>query len=155
VSTIHRTQPTTRYTATFHPQAWINDYAVEIDHDGPNQWDCTEAFAMLRPDYRAEMLAAIEADGVALDAWDHLKGDPAARPGVRVVLDDGTEFTDRVRQVRFAEGVEAVSSSIPHDFRVRLREAARQECLIMTCGWGTVPLPIAWITRFEPQEAAS
>lgn len=25
--------------ATFHPQAWVNDYAVPADAEGPTTWD--------------------------------------------------------------------------------------------------------------------
>lgn len=69
--------------AEFHPQAWINDYAVEIDHAGPNEWDCSTAFAAMPDAYRAELLAEIEKDGEALDDRDWLKDDPDAPEWVR------------------------------------------------------------------------
>lgn len=28
--------------ARFHPEAWINDEAVEVDPEGPTTWDVTE-----------------------------------------------------------------------------------------------------------------
>lgn len=31
----------TAYTATFIPQAWVNDYAVEVDIEGENEFDVT------------------------------------------------------------------------------------------------------------------
>jgi hypothetical protein len=69
--------------AEFHPQAWVNDQAIEIDHDEPDTWDCSVAFATMPPDYRAALLADIAADGEALDRHDWLKDDPAAPEWVR------------------------------------------------------------------------
>lgn len=34
--------PVARYIATFVPQAWIRDYAVSVDPEGPTEWDATE-----------------------------------------------------------------------------------------------------------------
>lgn len=31
-----------RIIAKFHPQAWINDYAVGVDAEGPTEYDVTE-----------------------------------------------------------------------------------------------------------------
>lgn len=31
-----------RIIARFHPQAWINDYAIEVDPEGETEWDVTE-----------------------------------------------------------------------------------------------------------------
>ena len=73
----------TRYTATFHPQAWVNDYAIEVDHDGPNSWDCSEEFAQLGDVYADQLLTDIEAFGEALDSFDWFKDDPAAPQWVR------------------------------------------------------------------------
>lgn len=33
------------YKARFFPQAWINDYAVDIDADGETDWNLTDAEA--------------------------------------------------------------------------------------------------------------
>lgn len=30
-----------KFTATFTPQAWQNDYAIEVDPEGPTTWDVT------------------------------------------------------------------------------------------------------------------
>lgn len=30
-------------TAKFHPQAWVHDYALDVDAEGPTEWDVTEA----------------------------------------------------------------------------------------------------------------
>ena len=29
-------------TAIFHPQAWVNNYAVEVDAEGPIEWEVGE-----------------------------------------------------------------------------------------------------------------
>jgi hypothetical protein len=29
-------------TATFHPQAWVNDYAIAVDPEGETEWEVTE-----------------------------------------------------------------------------------------------------------------
>lgn len=31
-----------RWIASFHPQAWINDYAVDVDPEGTTEWDVTD-----------------------------------------------------------------------------------------------------------------
>ncbi len=31
-----------RIIATFHPQAWVNDYAIEVDPEGETEWDVTD-----------------------------------------------------------------------------------------------------------------
>jgi hypothetical protein len=31
-----------RIIARFHPQAWVDDYAVEVDPEGPLEWDVTQ-----------------------------------------------------------------------------------------------------------------
>lgn len=72
-----------RYTATFTPQAWMRDYAVEVDAEGPTTWDATDAVNGLSEDYRATLLAEIEAEDRALDAHDALKDDPNAPEWVR------------------------------------------------------------------------
>ena len=34
----------------FHPQAWINDYAVEVDAEGPTEFEVGEVAADVRDD---------------------------------------------------------------------------------------------------------
>lgn len=34
--------PGKRIIATFHPQAWINEYACEVDPEGETKWDVTD-----------------------------------------------------------------------------------------------------------------
>lgn len=29
-------------TLRFHPQAWINDYAVDVDPEGPTDWEAND-----------------------------------------------------------------------------------------------------------------
>ncbi len=68
----------TRYQAHFDPQAWVNDYAVSVDPEGEQTWDCT-AFASDDTDYTARVLG--NWDG--LDRDDVFIGDPAAPEWVR------------------------------------------------------------------------
>jgi hypothetical protein len=74
-----------RYTAWFTPEAWVNDQAVEVDPEGPQEWDCT-SYANLKRDYLARLEAHSEPlDGPhgAVDNDDVFKGDPAAPEWVR------------------------------------------------------------------------
>lgn len=34
-----------RYTAIFHPQVWVNDYAIDVDPEGETEWDVTSYLA--------------------------------------------------------------------------------------------------------------
>ena len=55
-----------RYAARFTPEAWIRDNAVEVDPQGPQEWDCTE-FAAGQVSYLAALAARFGdtvADGV-------------------------------------------------------------------------------------------
>ena len=69
---------TTRYRATFTPQAWINDYAVCVDPAGETEWDCTAYMAALPTDEVRER-------SMIPDTYcsDYVKGDPAAPEWVR------------------------------------------------------------------------
>jgi hypothetical protein len=49
----------TRFYATFHPQAWFNDWAVDADPEGPITWDVTDYLMQLSPEKRD---AALEPD---------------------------------------------------------------------------------------------
>lgn len=74
----------TKYTARFTPEAWVRDNAIEVDPQGPQEWDCT-GFAAGHEDYLARLAARFGdtvADGV-VDAEDRFKGDPAAPEWVR------------------------------------------------------------------------
>ena len=35
----------TCFQARFNPQAWVNDYAIDVDPQGPTTWDATDAVA--------------------------------------------------------------------------------------------------------------
>ena len=85
----------TTYIAHFTPEAWQQDQAIEVDAEGPQEWDCT-AWAQQHPDYmdRITMLArGGDTDGV-LDRDDLFQSDPAAPQWVR---EWRGPFTIRVR----------------------------------------------------------
>lgn len=65
------------YTATFTPQAWVRDYAITVDAEGPVEWDCTAGLAELDAGYRARLIAS------GHDVDDQLKEDPGAPAWVR------------------------------------------------------------------------
>lgn len=78
----------TRFQARFNPQAWVNDYAIDVDPQGPTTWDATDAVASMPAEYRDQLVSEIEADdpfgwGEALDSWDWLHDDPNAPQWVR------------------------------------------------------------------------
>lgn len=56
-----------RWSAHFTPEAWVDGYAIDVDADGPQTWDCT-AYAR---DHALTYLAALvvaEPDRLAADA---------------------------------------------------------------------------------------
>lgn len=57
----------TRIRCTFRPQAWVNNYAIDIDIDGPNEWEM-------------EVESLPEENS---DESDELRQDPAAPSYVR------------------------------------------------------------------------
>lgn len=67
----------TRYKATFRPQAWIHDYAVPVDPEGPVSWDCTAYVSALPEHVRASVLVGSNYDS------DDVRTDPAAPAWVR------------------------------------------------------------------------
>lgn len=46
-----------KYTAKFTPEAWVNNYAISVDPQGPTQWDCTADVNALPHDIRYRVLA--------------------------------------------------------------------------------------------------
>lgn len=75
--------PTT-YTARFVPQAWVNDYAVDVDPEGDTEWDCTEAVReYLNPHGGLRKTFRLMTGGEYLDNDDILHSDPAAPEWVR------------------------------------------------------------------------
>ena len=80
VATISRTQT---FTARFFPEAWVNDYAVEVDPEGETSWDATEA---VRDDfdYFADLFGRDIFGGESVvDNDDVLAADPNAPEWVR------------------------------------------------------------------------
>ncbi len=67
----------TRYTARFVPQAWVNDYAITVDAEGDTEWDCT-AYVEAHRDYYDRMVERSIFDDEALDINDVFFHDPAA-----------------------------------------------------------------------------
>lgn len=75
---------TIRYTARFTPEKWVRDNAVEVDPQGPQEWDCTE-FAAGHAGYLAAIAARFgdTVESGVVDAEDRFKDDPAAPEWVR------------------------------------------------------------------------
>lgn len=48
----------TTFTATFYPQAWVNDYAVPVDPHGTTSWDVTDLLLSMLPDQREKAMVA-------------------------------------------------------------------------------------------------
>lgn len=75
-----------RYTAHFTPEAWVNDYAVEVDPEGDQTWDCTKAVKeFTEPDgtLKAPFRKVSGLDDDYLDNDDILKDDHEAPNWVR------------------------------------------------------------------------
>ena len=62
-----------RYIARFSPQAWVNDYAIEVDPEGPTEWDATEGVAGMPDGYRDGLLVELETNDEARDDDDWLQ----------------------------------------------------------------------------------
>lgn len=80
------------YIAHFQPQAWVSDWAVDVDDEGPDTWNCTEFLSNLdtfgeNEDYgfeiAVELAEATQGGGSWLDKDDILKRDPKAPEWVR------------------------------------------------------------------------
>lgn len=69
--------------ARFVPQAWINDYAVDVDPEGDTEWDATAEFGQMPADYRADLLEELRSEDEVIDNYDWLKSDPNAPEWVR------------------------------------------------------------------------
>lgn len=70
------------YKAHFEPQVWLNDYAMTVDAQGEQTWDCT-VFIEADAELKAEVDEAIADEGHFLDRDDVLMGDEAAPQWVR------------------------------------------------------------------------
>jgi hypothetical protein len=56
--------------ATFHPQAWVNDYAVEVDPEGETQWEVTEGeIEAVCKEYDVDRQRAMESDQYESDQF--------------------------------------------------------------------------------------
>lgn len=82
-----------KYIADFEPQAWQNDYAVQVDAEGPRTWDAT-AFINADPDLKARVDKQARLKGYYLDRVDLLQEDENAPQWIR---DWTGPFTIRVR----------------------------------------------------------
>lgn len=71
-----------RYVATYAPEAWVNDYAVPIDVDGPNTWDCTDYLTSCG-DYGTRIAEKLQTEYSVIDTDDVLAQDPTAPELVR------------------------------------------------------------------------
>lgn len=66
-----------RYEAEFSPQAWVNDYAMSVDPQGPTAWDATEFVQQAAPEWVRRTLER------GNDHDDILRTDPNAPEWVR------------------------------------------------------------------------
>jgi hypothetical protein len=65
-----------RIIAEFVPQAWVRDYAIEVDPEGPTEWDVTETIIAMGRD---EALAMVDDDYPS----DNLRDSPDAPKWIR------------------------------------------------------------------------
>ncbi len=97
-----------RFLATFTPQAWQNDYAIDVDAEGPTTWDAT---GFIRDPANkineGDVLEGIKDEGSWLDKDDVLKSDTNAPEWVRewsgpftimVEGEDGEPLTQEQRE---------------------------------------------------------
>jgi hypothetical protein len=64
---------TNRIVARFQPQAWINDYAMDVDPEGPDEWDVTDEILAMTP----TQIAALRDDQYETDDLRFSKNAPA------------------------------------------------------------------------------
>lgn len=65
-----------RYFAHFQPEAWQRDFAVHVDDEGSDTWDCT-AFVATMTDEERDLINARNEFDPYLDVSDLLMEDPA------------------------------------------------------------------------------
>lgn len=101
-----------RYIAHFQPQAWVGDYAVDVDAQGEQEWDCTSRFKELSKEHidPDEVEAEILDDGWWLDSADVFHGDDNAPDWVNdyegpftITVRHRTQYDDSIPQVREPE----------------------------------------------------
>jgi hypothetical protein len=61
--------------AIFHPQAWVNDYAIDVDPEGPTSWEITPEFLEETQNAHTYPERVLEASTYESD---ELRYDPAA-----------------------------------------------------------------------------
>jgi hypothetical protein len=66
------------FIATFHPQAWQRDWAIDVDPEGEQSWDCSDFLAAGVPAWRERVLAKSNSD-----EGDQLRDDPNAPAWIR------------------------------------------------------------------------
>jgi diadenosine tetraphosphate (Ap4A) HIT family hydrolase len=72
------------YVARIVPQAWVNDYAVIVDDEGPSQWNVTPMYLKKLVEYAVKNYthtiesAIEEATQLSTDLSDELRYDPGA-----------------------------------------------------------------------------
>jgi hypothetical protein len=71
-----------RFIAKFDPQAWVNDYAMSVDPQGPQEWDVTD-FVLRRKQLKQKIEEAVESLGWWLDDHDIFQDHPDAPQWVR------------------------------------------------------------------------
>lgn len=77
------------FTATFTPQAWINNYAVEVDAQGPTSWDATAQIERLGDRARRVFAPPFDADP---------DGDPVPDDNDLLFDRDAAEIPEWIRQ---------------------------------------------------------
>lgn len=73
---------TIKILAHFTPEAWVNDYAIEVDAQGDREWDATSAALALKADDLDALLAGIGRWDEVTD-FEDLKDEPNAPEWVR------------------------------------------------------------------------
>lgn len=62
-----------KYIARFTPQAWIRDWAVEVDSEGPREWDVTDLLLAMS---EQERTASMVPDSYESDELRHADNAP-------------------------------------------------------------------------------
>lgn len=78
-----RVHDRTGIIARFTPQAWVNDYAVDVDPEGDQEWDATAELANVPFGYKWRLLDELRTNGQVCDDYDWFRSDPNAPKWVR------------------------------------------------------------------------
>ena len=71
------------YVATFQPQAWVKDQAIDVDAEGETSWDCSAYLSRRVADRLPQVEEALAGQGEWRDESDVLRNDPNAPQWVR------------------------------------------------------------------------